>query len=85
MKPRKQGSFYTERKPIDAPVVAYDTEADWWVASDIKREIVRKYGKYVSFTVIGAVAKKCGLVRQTSFGFKLYHKDLVDIIGRGRC
>lgn len=81
---RKQGRFYTEKKPYDVPVVVEDKEADWWIATDIQKEISKKYGKYVGLSIIGAVAKEYGLVRQTNFGFKVYHKDLVDIIGRGQ-
>lgn len=81
MRVRKEGRFYTERKPYESPVITEDKEAEWWIASDIQREIARRYGKYIGLPTIGAIAKRFGLVRKTSFGFNLYHKSLVDIIG----
>lgn len=81
MKTRKQGMFYQERRVLDCPVVPDDAEKDWWLAADIQREIRKRYGRYVSLTAIGKVAKEYEMAKQTSYGFKLYHRDLVDIIG----
>ena len=65
------------------PTVRLNREdMDWLLASDIQKEIKNKYGKYVSLIVIGKTANQYNLVRNTTYGFKLYHKDLIDILGK---
>lgn len=63
--------------------VAYTKEhQEWFVATDIQKEIQLKYGKFVSLSKIGRTAKKLGLSKEVkSCGFKLYHKSLIDILG----
>lgn len=77
MRTKRQGMYYVERKVIDSPVIENDEEADWWTATDIQREIKRLYGRYVSLTKIGRVAKAVDLVKDSGYGFKLYHKDII--------
>jgi hypothetical protein len=49
------------------------------LSQDIQEEVIRR-GKYVSLSKIGRIANEYGLVKKTSYGFKLYHKKLVDIL-----
>lgn len=62
--------------------VAYKSEfKEWFVASDIQEAYREKYGKFVSLSKIGRVAKKFGLVKEVKgCGFKLYHISLVDLL-----
>lgn len=55
-------------------------EEDWWLATDIQREIKKLTKRYISLILIGRIAKKCNLYKKTPYGFKIYHKDLVNII-----
>ncbi|MEZ0323881.1 MAG: hypothetical protein ABWJ98_06215 [Hydrogenothermaceae bacterium] len=78
MKTRK--NYYTPPKVFNLPVVE-NPESDWWIAKDIQKEISVKYGRYVSLSVIGKVAKMLGKSVKTSYGFNLYHRSIVDYFG----
>lgn len=69
--------------PLDITPVVKADDMDWWLSQDIQREIMKKRGKYVSLSKIGRVASRYGLVRKTTYGFKLYHRKLVDILCEG--
>lgn len=73
---RSRKSYY----PIDITPTVKMRDNDWWIAKDIQREIIKRKNKYVSLVYIGRTANKYNLSKKTSFGFKLYHKKLVDLI-----
>ncbi|RMD47617.1 MAG: hypothetical protein D6834_00510 [Aquificota bacterium] len=66
-----------KRQPIEYP---HYKEETWWVASDIKEEIRKMTGKYISLVKIGKIAKENNMVKDSGKGFKLYHKDLIPIL-----
>jgi Zn-dependent peptidase ImmA (M78 family) len=65
--------------PLDPTPTVKAADTEWWLSTDIQREVAKK-GKYVSLPRIGRIANRHGLVKKTTYGFKLYHKKLVDII-----
>jgi hypothetical protein len=65
--------------PLDITPTVKATDTEWWLSTDIQREVAKR-GKYVSLPRIGRIANKYNLVKKTTYGFKLYHKDLIDII-----
>ena len=66
--------------PVDPTPTVKLKESEWWIATDIQKEVIRKTKKYISLIMIGKIAKQYNLYQKTSYGFKLYHKDLVKII-----
>ena len=74
MKSRK--SYY----PIDMTPTVRMKDTEWWVAKDIQTEVIKRKNKYVNLVFIGKLANKYNLSKKTSFGFKLYHKKLVEMI-----
>lgn len=74
--------YYNHQRNFDLPCVK-NYEDDWWVAKDIQRCIALKYNIYVSLSKIGKIAKITNKRTKTQFGFNLYHKSLVDEIGKG--
>ncbi len=74
MKPTRS-LYYPDTTPT---VKATDTE--WWLSQDIQKEVLKRSSKYVSLSKIGRIANEYGLAKKTTFGFKLYHKKLVDIL-----
>jgi hypothetical protein len=65
--------------PLDPTPTVKSADTEWWLSTDIQKEVMKR-GKYVSLPRIGRIANKYGLVKKTTYGFKLYHKDLIDII-----
>ncbi|WP_297889729.1 hypothetical protein [Sulfurihydrogenibium sp.] len=74
MKSRK--SYY----PTDPTPSLKAKDNDWWIATDIQKEVIKQTKKYVSLIIIGKFAKKYNLFQKTPYGFKVYHKNLVNII-----
>lgn len=70
--------YYQPRNCLELPCISDDSERDWWTAKDIQREYIRKYRRFITLAKIGREAKKLGKVRNTTYGFKLYHSSLVD-------
>ncbi|MBX0312484.1 MAG: hypothetical protein JHC31_12055 [Sulfurihydrogenibium sp.] len=66
--------------PLDITPTVKPKDIDWWIAQDIQREYIRRKNQYISLTKIGRIAKKNNLVKKTTYGFKLYHKKLVDLL-----
>lgn len=68
--------------PLDPTPTVQVKDSDWWIATDIQKDIIKKTKKYVSLIMIGKVAKEYNLFKKTPYGFKVYHKDLVKIISK---
>ncbi|MGB9767106.1 MAG: hypothetical protein ACPLXN_06495 [Sulfurihydrogenibium sp.] len=66
--------------PVDPIPTIKVKEDDWWLATDIQKEVKKLTKKYISLILIGRMAKKYNLYKKTPYGFKLYHKDLVKIL-----
>lgn len=66
--------------PLDSTPTVKPKDTDWWIAQDIQKEVLKRKNQYISLTKIGRIAKKHDLVKKTTYGFKLYHKKLVDLI-----
>ncbi|MDM7273592.1 hypothetical protein [Sulfurihydrogenibium azorense] len=66
--------------PVDPTPTVKSKDSEWWIATDIQKEVIKRTKKYISLIMIGKIAKQYNLFQKTSYGFKLYHKDLVKII-----
>jgi hypothetical protein len=78
----KEGAMKPTHKlyyPVDTTPTVKATDTEWWLSQDIQREVMKR-GKYVSLPKIGRIANAYGLAKKTTYGFKLYHKKLVDIL-----
>ncbi len=75
---RSRKSYY----PVDPTPTLQPKDNDWWLATDIQKEVIKQTNKYISLIFIGKIAKEYNLFKKTPYGFKVYHKDLVKIISK---
>jgi hypothetical protein len=66
--------------PVDPIPTIKVKEDDWWLATDIQKEVKKLTKRYISLILTGRMAKKYNLYKKTPYRFKLYHKDLVKIL-----